>query len=103
MRDRVRAGVMSGASELAPQREDGVLDLRPDLVRAGARAVRARLERRVPAVAIAGHELIDPAARDAMAPGELARTAALEHDRVDHVAAQTHRNTPSPAWVSTIT
>ena len=65
--------------------------VRPDLVPAGVRPSRARLERRVPALAVPGHKLIDPAAGDVMTPRELARAASLEHDRIHHVPSQTHR------------
>src|SRR6266540_4102093 len=102
MRDRLRAGVVARGRKLVAQLEDRGLDARPHLMRARARSTRARLECRVAAGAVAGEQRIDPAARDVMTPGKLARAAALEHDRVHHVASQTHRDTPSLGWVSTM-
>ena len=100
--DGLGAGVVAGRGKLTPHLEDQGLGLRPDLMRTGMWPPRAWLERGVPALAVARHELIDPAAREVVRPGELARTASFECDRIHHVPSQTHRGTPSPAWVSTM-
>src|SRR4029077_1625894 len=97
------APVVPRRNQLLAQLEDPFHDLRPDLVRARARAMRARLQRGVPASAIAPEELVDPGPGDAVAPGELTWTAPFERDRVHEISAQAHRGTPPPAWVSTIT
>src|SRR5207245_9316771 len=102
MGDGLGAGVVTGSDQILAQLENKSLDLRPDLVRAGARPPRARLERRVPALAVPRDELIDPAARKVVRPCKLARTASFKRDRVHHVPSQTHRGTPSPAWLSTM-
>jgi len=97
--DGLGAGVVARSDQVTAQLEDDGLDLGPDGVRAGARPARARLDRRVAALAVPRDKLIDPASRKVVRPRELARTAPLEHDRVHHVPSQTHRRTPSPAWL----
>jgi hypothetical protein len=102
MRDRLGAGVVAGRREILARRQDQGLDRCADLVRARARSPRARLEGRVSTLAVPRHQLIDPASRKVVRPRKLARTAPLEHDRIHHVPAQTHRDTPLPAWLSTM-
>src|SRR5437899_5050977 len=65
-------------------------------MRAAFGTVTTRLDRRVPAGPKAPDQLVHPAAREAVASRDLARTAALAHDRVDHVPSSPHVDTSLP-------
>lgn len=62
----------------------------------------AWLQRVIPALAKALHQLVDPPLGDTSAPGRLAPAAALEEHRVHHIPLHTHRFTPVVRWVATM-
>src|SRR5438128_9279725 len=91
--DRLGAGVVALALELAAQPHDRLDDLGRRFVLAGARPPGARLERLVAAFAISLDQLIDPALREPVGPSDLPGAPPLQEHGVDHVAPHPHTGT----------
>jgi hypothetical protein len=92
--DRDRTRVEALVAELLAQHHDLVGERLGHLARAAMRTPRARHQTHVALGAVAGKELVDPAAMHAVRGRELSDRPALPQMRLDQIPAHVHRSTP---------
>src|SRR2546421_10645991 len=93
---------MACLDQLGAEPEDLGLERGSGLARAGAGTSGAGLQRLVAACLEAFQELVDPAPRDLVVPGELGGAAVLQDDRIDDVATEGGHAPPPNLVVSTM-
>ena len=92
--DRHRPGVETLLGQLLAQQHDLTFELARQRRGRGAWPSRPRRQAGLALGSVAGQQLVDPAAVDAMRLGQLGHPAPFPQVRLDQIPPQLHRNTP---------
>jgi hypothetical protein len=95
--DGLGASVEPGGGELLAELEDQFHDVGRDRVRDGLGSARAGLEDRLALGAVAGEQLVEPGARDAVLGGDVGNGSVLDHNSGDHQSGFRHGREPRAA------